>query len=277
MTETIADRVRRYVLDGSDDDLRRLLKISEVSSDMARSAFQRVGLERGWRVVDCGCGPIGGMAVLADLVGPTGRVVGIDFNEAALHTARSVCASLGLENVELVCSALEEVDVDGLGGPFDLVYTRCFLMHQPDAPAVLARMSDLVRPGGWIVAQEPLRSPAPRSQPDLAPLRGGWELMYEAIERSGVAPNAVEGLPRAADGLGLQSLTSRVWSTVMAPELGFELHAATLVASRQRALEAGVATAAEVDSIVADLRDARTGSYDWVTTPFYLDLAMQRS
>ena len=36
MTEAIADRVRRYVLDGSDADLRRLLGISQVTAEAAR-------------------------------------------------------------------------------------------------------------------------------------------------------------------------------------------------------------------------------------------------
>ena len=39
MSDTIADRVRRYVLDGGDEDLRRLLGVSHVGADMTRSAM----------------------------------------------------------------------------------------------------------------------------------------------------------------------------------------------------------------------------------------------
>ena len=45
MAEAIAERVRRYILDGSDGDLRRLLGIAEVSGEMARAAFRRVGMQ----------------------------------------------------------------------------------------------------------------------------------------------------------------------------------------------------------------------------------------
>jgi len=38
MAEAIAERVRRYVLDGSDEDLRRLLSISQVPAEAARRA-----------------------------------------------------------------------------------------------------------------------------------------------------------------------------------------------------------------------------------------------
>ena len=42
MAEAIAERVRRYILDGSDEDLRRLLGVAETTKEMARSAFRRV-------------------------------------------------------------------------------------------------------------------------------------------------------------------------------------------------------------------------------------------
>ena len=73
MAEVIAERVRRYILDGSDEDLRRLLGVAETTREMARSAFRRVGMQEGWHAIDCGCGPIGGLAVMAELVGPAGR------------------------------------------------------------------------------------------------------------------------------------------------------------------------------------------------------------
>ncbi len=72
MAEAVAERVRRYILDGTDQDLRRLLSISEVAAEMARAAFRRLGVQEGWNAIDCGCGPIGGLAVMAEMVGPAG-------------------------------------------------------------------------------------------------------------------------------------------------------------------------------------------------------------
>jgi hypothetical protein len=42
MSDTIADRVRRYVLDGGDEDLRRLLGVSHLGADTTRSALRRI-------------------------------------------------------------------------------------------------------------------------------------------------------------------------------------------------------------------------------------------
>ena len=161
MAEAIAERVKRYILDGGDEDLRRLLSVAETTREMARSAFRRVGMQQGWHAIDCGCGPIGGLAVMAELVGPKGRVVGVDFSEPAIQAARSVVAALELGNVELVAGDINELGAAAAGGPFDLAYTRLFLMHQPDPVRTLSQIARLLRPGGWVVAQEALRSPPP--------------------------------------------------------------------------------------------------------------------
>src|SRR5271167_1320849 len=104
MTEAIAERVSRYILDGSDDDLRRLLSIAQVLEGMARRAFQRVGIQEGWSAIECGCGPIGALAVIAELVGSNGRVVGVDFGEPAVERARAVATALALENVQVIAA-----------------------------------------------------------------------------------------------------------------------------------------------------------------------------
>jgi threonine dehydrogenase-like Zn-dependent dehydrogenase len=110
MTEPTAEQAGRYVLDGSDEDVRRLLAISEVSAETARRAFRRASVCDGWTAIDCGCGPIGGLAVLAEMVGPAGRVVGVDFSESTIQRASSVMAALGLDNVELAVGDINHLD-----------------------------------------------------------------------------------------------------------------------------------------------------------------------
>ena len=186
MAEAIAERVRRYILDGSDQDLRRLLGIAETTREMTRSAFRRVGMQEGWHAIDCGCGPIGGLAVMAEMVGPAGRVVGVNVSEPAIQRARSVVAALQLGNVEVFAGDINDLGAAAVGGPFDLAYTRLVLMHQPDPVRTLSQIAGLLRPGGWVVAQEALRSPPPRSHPHLDALGAYWDLLYELVERAGV-------------------------------------------------------------------------------------------
>jgi len=277
LAEAIAKRVRRYILDGSDEDLRRLLGVAETTQEMARSAFRRVGMQEGWHAIDCGCGPIGALAVMAEMVGPAGRVVGVDFSEPAIERARSVVAALELGNVELFAGDIHEIGPAAVGGPFDLAYTRFFLMHQPDPVRTLSQIARLLRPGGWIVAQEALRSPPPRSHPHLDALGAYWDLAYQVLEQAGGVPHGnVDGLARSARAAGLDVVDVNGSFAIVDPELGFDLHAATLLAARERAVASGIAAGSQIDDLAGDLRAAKGGGYEWVSTPFMLDLTLRK-
>jgi ubiquinone/menaquinone biosynthesis C-methylase UbiE len=277
LAEAIADRVRRYILDGSDEDLRRLLGVADATRELARSAFRRVGMQEGWRAIDCGCGPIGGLAVMAEMVGPGGRVVGVDFSEPAIERARSVVAALELGNVELFAGDIHEIGPAAVGGPFDLAYTRFFLMHQPDPVRTLSQIARLLRPGGWIVAQEALRSPPPRSHPHLDALGAYWDLAYQVLEQAGGVPHGnVDGLAGSARAAGLDVVDVNGSFAIVDPELGFDLHAATLLAARERAVASGIAAGSQIDDLAGDLRAAKGGGYEWVSTPFMLDLTLRK-
>jgi SAM-dependent methyltransferase len=276
MPEAISKRLRGYNLDGGDEDLRRLVRISELSANALRAALHRVQIREGWKAIECGCGPIGGLAVLAEMVGPSGRVVGVDFNESAVQRARSVIATLALDNVEVVAGDANDLDLAALGGPFDLAYTRCFLMHQSDTARTLARIAGIVRPGGWIVCQEPLRTPAPRSHPHLDALSDYWELLHALLERVGVPQRSVEELQLVAADNALEVHHADGFFNIMGSDEGFELHAGTLAAIQESATQSGIATAERLDALVAALRAARYEKYQWVSTPFFLDLALRK-
>jgi len=275
MADAAAERVRRYILDGTDQDLRRLLSISEIGAEMARAAFTRVGVQHGWNAIDCGCGPIGGLAVMAEMVGPGGRIVGVDLNQAAVQRARAVVSALELGNVEVVAGDLHELDSAALGGPFDLAYTRLFLMHQADPVRTLHRIADLLRPGGWLVAQEALHTPPPRSHPHLEALTGYWNLIYGLLHQAGVPSGAVEDLPRSAREAGLEVVAMNGYFMTLDPDRGFEIHAGTIAAARERGTQLGIA-AERFDDLARIIEAAKGGGHEWVSSPFFLDLTLRK-
>ena len=275
MSESFRERTGRYVLDSSDEDLQRLLSIAELTAEPTRTAFGKIGMQPGWRVIDCGCGPLGALAVMAEMVGPEGQVVGVDFSEPAVQRARSVASALKLDNVEVRVGDVHDVDGQALGSGFDLAYSRLFLMHQRDPAYTLERIAALLRPGGWIVAHEPLRSPPPRSSPPLEALTTYWELLYDVVEQLGASEGSVETLARRALDSGLELVEASGFFQIVPPELGFDLHASTIAATKVRAIQSGVASGEEMDAVEHALRVAKDGGYDWVTTPFFLALTLR--
>ena len=277
MTDTVGQRVQRYILDGNDDDLKRLVAAAELLAESSRSALRRSGIQAGWSVIDCGCGPLGALTVIAELAGQAGRVVGVELNPAAVRRAQSVVDTLGLDNVRVIAGDVNELEMAAAGGPFDLAFTRLFLMHQPDPVRTLRQISGLLRPGGWIIAQEPVLNPAPRSFPHLDALDAYWQLALRLLEGFGVPANTVERLPQSAAAAGLEVVRVDGSFAVASPALGFGVHAATLAAARERATAAGLVSGEEIDALIAELRAAADHGYEWATSPFFLDLTLRKA
>jgi hypothetical protein len=127
------------------------------------------------------------------------------------------------------------------------------------------------------VAQEALRSPPPRSYPHLDALGAYWDLVYQVLERAGGVPyGTVDGLAGSARAAGLDVVAVDGGFGIIDPELGFDLHAATLLAARERAVGAGIASGQQIDDLVSDLRAAKSRGYEWVSMPFSLDLALRK-
>ena len=104
-----------------------------------------------------------------------------------------------------------------------------------------------------------------------------WALLHGLLEQVvGVPRGSVDGLPRLARAAGLEVVAVNGTFATMEPEVGFDLHADTLAAARERGVASGAWTGDQVDTIVNDLRAAKAGNYEWVSTPFYLDLTLRK-
>jgi SAM-dependent methyltransferase len=109
------------------------------------------GLSRGMRVADFGCGVGMVSAMLAELVGPEGHVVGIDFSAAQLAQARERLRSRGPNTTFVEASACDT----GLPREsFDLVYSRFLLIHLTEPEWALREMLALLKPNGILVCED---------------------------------------------------------------------------------------------------------------------------
>ena len=106
-------------------------------------------LKPGLRVLDVGCGPGALSEGMAHIVGPTGEVVGIDRDERLIARASARAPDMAWLRFEL----RDALAIDG-DARFDVVATARTLqwISADDLPAVLSRLTDVLVPGGWLVA-----------------------------------------------------------------------------------------------------------------------------
>jgi ubiquinone/menaquinone biosynthesis C-methylase UbiE len=140
-----------YALGRTADEHQRLQQQAALFRPITERFFRAAGLATGMRVLDVGSGA-GDVAFLtADIVGPTGQVVGVDMDGRALATARARAEHLGLTNVAFVEGDARTLD---LGRDFDAAVGRFVLLYLAHPAEGLAGIAARVRRGGIVAFQE---------------------------------------------------------------------------------------------------------------------------
>lgn len=114
--------------------------------DLRIQTVERLALRPGDQVLDIGCGTGLNLPLLVEAVGPTGRVVALDYSCGMLEQARARVREHGWENVELVQG--DAATLEGVSGPFDGVMSTWALGIVGDLPSALTRAVEVLKPGG---------------------------------------------------------------------------------------------------------------------------------
>jgi SAM-dependent methyltransferase len=108
--------------------------------------FDLAALTAGDVVVDLGSGSGMDAFYAASLVGPTGRVIGVDFTTEQLDKARRIAGESGFENVEFREGRIERLPLDDAS--VDCVISNGVINLCPDKSRVFADAARVLRPGG---------------------------------------------------------------------------------------------------------------------------------
>ncbi|MEX0816979.1 MAG: methyltransferase domain-containing protein [Gaiellales bacterium] len=99
-------------------------------------------------VLDVGSGSGTDSLIAAQMVGPEGRVVGIDMTTTMLEKARAAAEEMGVANVEFVEGEAERLPFEAES--FDVVISNGVIDLIPDKDAVYAEIIRVLKPGGRI-------------------------------------------------------------------------------------------------------------------------------
>lgn len=149
----------------------------------------RVGIRLGWKVLDAGCGSGSFLPRLAGLVGPAGRVTGIDLAEenVALAATRTTVCPLQTDQGDLLRLPYPDASFDAVWCANTVQY-----LDDHELSRALAELRRVVRPGG-VVAVKDLDA-------SLVTVRPGDPFLFtDFFRQAGATPGYARQLLRARD------------------------------------------------------------------------------
>jgi ubiquinone/menaquinone biosynthesis C-methylase UbiE len=234
-----------------------------------QEVLDRVGLKPGMSCLDVGSGPGAVMRLLADRVGPQGRVTGLEIDGKLAAQALADLRAQGGAQFDLIEADVLAIDAVP-GAPFDLTFCRLFLMHMQDPVAALEKISSWTKPGGVLVAQE-FDFGAIAVEP-LCPAMAEFNRLFEGVFRGhGRNLRAGRQLPAQFEAAGLGVPDGTLADVKYLP---LKDMAAMLIGVYQglfaSAVELGIADPVRAEQFKADMADAGADGRYYCLTPILI-------
>jgi SAM-dependent methyltransferase len=242
----------QYFLGYRPAEQQRLQRQAEQLASEAAWLLDQVGPLEDRRVVELGTGPRGFLDALAERVGWTGTVVGVERSADAVALARLLVARRGLSNVQLLHGDARSTRLPA--ATFDLAIARLVLVNVPRPEEIVAEAVRLTRPGGMVAFHE-----ADALSEVCDPPRGAWTRLRDLLNRyaalNGIDLFVGRRLPRLLRDAGLEDV--HVHPIVHVNEPG-DPHRSLLPDFvdnlTERVIAGGLIARDELDSLQAEVR-----------------------
>ena len=110
--------------------------------------LDQFGIEKGFTVVDFGCGPGSYVEKASQLIGDGGKIYAVDVHPLAIKSIKARARRMSLENVVPVLSKGYPVDIDSHSA--DVIYALDMFHHVKDATGFLKELHRLLKPSGML-------------------------------------------------------------------------------------------------------------------------------
>lgn len=268
-------RERDYVLGTHDDEIERLGLQHRVWRPRVLDAWRRAGFTIGQTLIDVGCGPGHATIDLAEIVGPSGRVLAIERSRRFLDALEATRRRRGLDNIEALELDLDEADQSMQGA--DGAWCRWVLCFVKKPHAVLERIANALRPGGTMVLHEYFDYSTWRLAPRSPEIEEFVTAVMQSWRAQGGEPDIALELPRwlAALGFEIKSLQPII-EVVPASSFVWQWPKSFVEVGLKRLVELKHLTADRAAIISRALNACETRPHTLMITPAVLEIIAQR-
>ena len=266
---------RDYVLGTHDDEVERLGLQHRVWRPRALDAWRRAGFTVGQTLLDVGCGPGYATLDLAEIVGPSGRMLAVDRSRRFLDVLEAKCRLRGIDNVttremDLDAGALPDVRVDG-------AWARWIFAFVTRPRDLLARVREALKPGATFVLHEYFDYSTWRFSPRCPEHEEFVRAVMTSWRASGGEPDIGLDLPIWLGELGFEIRAIRPIVEVASPSSYlWEWPKTFLAVNIPRQVELGTLSAGTGEAIASAFARIETTPNAFVVTPSVLEIIAVR-
>jgi ubiquinone/menaquinone biosynthesis C-methylase UbiE len=228
-----------------------LQAVGEYLKKLKQRTYSCMQLEVGHKVIDVGCGPGTDTIPLANLVGNTGYVVGVDYAPEMITEADAYAEKSG------VSGWVEHKQADASSLPIeDSIFDSCrserLFQHIQDPVLTLDEMTRVTKPDGWVVALDSDWSSGSIDTPEIEIERKLVKFNADQLFHNGYAGRE---LYRLFVKQGLKDIICEIFP-IMTTNYAFARQMWVLDQLEVAALEKGVITEAELERLRTSLEQA---------------------
>ncbi len=267
---------RDYVLGTHDDEVERLGLQHDVWRPRAMAAWKRAGFAAGQTIIDVGSGPGYATLDLAEIVGPTGRVIAVDRSRRFLDVLVERARARGFTNITVVESDLDEATFDA--NVADGAWCRwvlAFVIHPRD---LLTRVAKAIKPGGHFVSHEYFDYASWRSLPPSKEFENFVQLTIANWRNSGGEPDiGLQVTPWLEEfGFEIESLLPLI--DVITPSSPiWKWPTSFMEIGLRRLVELGVIDHSRADHMRKKMREIETSPDSRMITPGVIEVVARRN
>jgi 2-polyprenyl-3-methyl-5-hydroxy-6-metoxy-1,4-benzoquinol methylase len=236
---------KKYIFQTNNEraEYERLRLIEKAFDPYTQAHFNRLGLGPGARCLEIGPGAGSIMRWLCQMVGPEGHVTALDLDTRFIGQEK-------LSNLTVIQGDLVKEELEN--NRFDFIHARYVFIHIHDYQEALKKIYQAVKPGGWILLEEPEFTRAKAKTDDEAlnqsfmNIHEAIKLMYDAMKLDPAFGGKLERL------LKKNGFTNMGSDTVASPSAGGSLVADFMRRSaihlKEKYLKTGAADEKDIDN-----------------------------
>jgi ubiquinone/menaquinone biosynthesis C-methylase UbiE len=264
-----------YLLGTHDAELARLGIQHRVWRPFVLDCWRRAGITIGTSVLDIGAGPGFATLDLAEIVGPTGRVIALERSSRFLTAAQQMCTLRNLTNVEFHEMDLmkDRVPVTGM----DVAWCRWITCFVSSPRVLVEKIAGSIRSGGTALFHEYLDYASWQMLPQCPRFAEFVSRVMDRWRASGCEPNIAPSLVKLLNdnGFVVGSAVPRVFC-IRPDDYMWQWPASFVHVHLDRMRELRTADSTWIDHVRREFDGAQQNPPSLMVTPMVLEIVAQR-